>query len=242
MKRWGLLGAICFSVVFAADLLAGEVKLTWKANSESDLSGYNVYCGKSSRRYGPPVKAGKSTTCTLSNLEAGTTYYFAITALDTSGNESGYSAEIKAAPKAAPKAATKAATSSSAPGKVKASVALWWTTDKNRSSTVPVEIYDGSTLLAKVKVNQKGNGGKWNTLGSYTFSNAPKVVVVANGTGTVCADALMITGPDGSKVIVDNGKANTSQTGTWKVSSGANYYGSKSVFAKDNATYTFKAK
>jgi hypothetical protein len=229
MKFLVFFGALCLTLVFAGNLFAGEVTLRWNANGETDLSGYNVYYGKSSRRYGAPVKIGKKTSCTISNLDTGTNYYFSITALDTGGNESGYSAEIKAAAKAA---ATTA----------KTKVALWWTTYSNRSKAVLVKIYDGSTLLARVKVNQRLNGGKWNTLGSYTFKSTPKVRVVANGTGTVCADAVRVTKPDGTKIIVDNGDRATSKTGTWMASSGAKYYGRKSVYAKDDANYTFTMK
>ena len=43
-----------------------------------------------------------------------------------------------------------------------------------------------------------------------------------------------------SDVIIDNGEAGTSSTGTWKISSGVNAYGGNSLFANKAATYTYQ--
>jgi fibronectin type 3 domain-containing protein len=232
MKRFGFWGVLVLPFVLASTLMAGEVTLQWNANSEADLSGYNVYYGTSSRSYGPPVSAGKKTSFTVSNLKAGTQYYLAVTAVDTAGNESGYSKEIQTS--------TTDAAAGSETNKTK--VDLWWTEYSNRSTAVVVKIYDGSTVIDKIKVNQRANGGRWNTLGYYSFKSTPKIRIVANGTGTACADAARITKPNGKKIVVDNGDANASKSGTWKRSYGINYYGRKSLFANNDASYTFKMK
>ncbi len=88
-----------FAASLAFQLLAGgvhaaQVTLAWDANTDSDLQAYKVYNGTASRTYSFNTNVGKSTTCTISELAAGTTYYFAVTALDTAGNESGYSSEV----------------------------------------------------------------------------------------------------------------------------------------------------
>ena len=70
-----------------------KATLTWNGNTESDLAGYKVYTGTSSGAYGPPVDVGKVTTFDVINLQSGKTYYFAVTAYDKSGNESGNSNE-----------------------------------------------------------------------------------------------------------------------------------------------------
>lgn len=77
-------------------VLAASVTLRWQANQEPDISGYNLYYGNQSRNYGLPIPAGSATSYTVDNLTEETTYYFAISAVDTSGNESGYSVEISA--------------------------------------------------------------------------------------------------------------------------------------------------
>lgn len=247
MKRLAVAVFLGLPFLLVADLLAGEVALTWSANREADLSGYHLYYGKASRRYGSPIKLGKATAYTLTNLDTGSTYYFSLTAVDTAGNESGYSAEIKAVAKASAASASAAEpdqTAAIAVPKVTGTVKLhlWWTTYASRSKAVPVKIYDGSKLLAKTKINQRKNGGRWNSLGTYTFKKGARVVIVANGTGTACADALRLTRSNGNKIFLDNGQAGTSQTGTWARSQGANPYGGHSVYANRDATYTFKTR
>ena len=76
----------------------GSATVTWNANTESDLAGYRVYYGTSSRNYPNSISLGKVTSGTVSGLTVGTTYYFAVKAVDTSGNLSGYSAEVTKKP------------------------------------------------------------------------------------------------------------------------------------------------
>ena len=71
--------------------MAAQVTLAWDANSESDLGGYRVHYGTSSTSYSVHIDVNKATTYTVTGLTAGQTYYFAATAYDTSGNESGFS-------------------------------------------------------------------------------------------------------------------------------------------------------
>ncbi len=83
-------------LVLPASVWAASVELKWKTNNERDLSHYNVYYGKSPRNYGNPIPVGKKSSFRIDGLEKNKTYYFAITAVDTAGNESGFSSEIKA--------------------------------------------------------------------------------------------------------------------------------------------------
>jgi fibronectin type 3 domain-containing protein len=61
------------------------------------VQGYRVYYGTSSRAYLQTKGAGLDSTgetdFVVTNLQAGRTYYFAVTAYDASGNESDYSSE-----------------------------------------------------------------------------------------------------------------------------------------------------
>ena len=85
---------ILFIFLFAPNLHAATVSLTWNANKESDLAGYRIYQRKlSSTDYGSPVFSRMpsnpdSPKVTISNLLEGTPYGFIATAFDTSGNES----------------------------------------------------------------------------------------------------------------------------------------------------------
>lgn len=68
--------------------------LSWNTNPETDLAGYKVYMGTSSGLYGSPIDVGKATSYVMANLKVGNTYYFSVTAYDTSGNESLHSSEV----------------------------------------------------------------------------------------------------------------------------------------------------
>jgi len=58
----------------------------------TNLAGFKVYFGRSSGSYTNTVDIGNSTSYTVTNLSPGS-YYFAVTAYDTTGLESGYSNE-----------------------------------------------------------------------------------------------------------------------------------------------------
>jgi hypothetical protein len=80
---------------------AGKVALAWDAASSTNLAGYRVYYGTDSASYMQPkgqgIRVGNVTTYTVSELSTGKIYYFALTAFDKDGNESGYSSEVSKA-------------------------------------------------------------------------------------------------------------------------------------------------
>lgn len=74
---------------------AGQVQLAWDPNVESDLAGYVVLIGTTSRVYTQSLDVGPaSPTATVSGLADATTYYFAVRAFNTSGLQSGWSNEV----------------------------------------------------------------------------------------------------------------------------------------------------
>jgi hypothetical protein len=76
---------------------AVEVNLAWDPNTEPDVAGYKVYYGLGSRNYDRVMDVGNSTSCVVSGLEQGRTYYFAATAVNTANIESDFSNEVSAA-------------------------------------------------------------------------------------------------------------------------------------------------
>ncbi|MFH1777870.1 MAG: PKD domain-containing protein [Candidatus Omnitrophota bacterium] len=76
------------------------VDLSWPANTEDDLYGYNLYRTTISGMDYIKVNTGLITETSYQDtgLTNGTTYYYVITAIDNLGNESGYSEEISAVP------------------------------------------------------------------------------------------------------------------------------------------------
>ena len=81
-------------LIYTTFSYAAQVTLEWNANTEQDLAGYMIYQGTSSRDYDASMDVGNWTRATIENLEDNETYYFALTAYDTDGNESGYSNEV----------------------------------------------------------------------------------------------------------------------------------------------------
>ncbi|GMV51116.1 MAG: hypothetical protein AMXMBFR67_26590 [Nitrospira sp.] len=71
----------------------GTVTVTWNANTEADLRGYRVYVGKSSGARSQMYDVGNVTSTRLT-LPLGSTYFFVVTAYDSSGNESSPSGEL----------------------------------------------------------------------------------------------------------------------------------------------------
>ena len=71
-----------------------SVNLAWDHNSEPDIAGYHVLLGVASGQYTQTIDAGPATTATIPDLAAGTNYFFAVTAYNTSGFESLPSSEL----------------------------------------------------------------------------------------------------------------------------------------------------
>ncbi|PIQ75467.1 MAG: hypothetical protein COV84_01075 [Candidatus Portnoybacteria bacterium CG11_big_fil_rev_8_21_14_0_20_40_15] len=95
-----------FIFAIGADIaLAGSATISWNANTESDLAGYKIYYGTASRTgtdpktcglcgYSTSLNVGNVRTYTFSSLTNGQTYYFSVTAYDTSNNESSFSSQV----------------------------------------------------------------------------------------------------------------------------------------------------
>lgn len=73
---------------------ANNLSLAWNSSPSASSAGYRVYYGTTSGSYSYQIDAGNSSSGTISNLTAGTTYYIAATAYDAFGNESSLSGEI----------------------------------------------------------------------------------------------------------------------------------------------------
>ncbi len=80
--------------VFSAAAPNSFIDLTWSANTEPDLGGYNVYRHIGN---GPPVKINSELVKTPRfpdpNIQSGMKYFYSVTAVDLRGNESGKSEE-----------------------------------------------------------------------------------------------------------------------------------------------------
>ncbi|MCP4259106.1 MAG: hypothetical protein GY774_16595 [Planctomycetes bacterium] len=88
-------GLICFILsgfLFSTTVFAAKFTLEWDANKEVGLKGYKVYQGNSAGSYTNNYDVGNVLTHALILPEG--EYFFAITAYDDNGTESGYSKEV----------------------------------------------------------------------------------------------------------------------------------------------------
>jgi len=71
-----------------------QLTLAWDANVEPTLAGYKLYVGEASGVYGSTIDVGNVTSVTVTTLQAGHLYFFAVSAYDQAGVESGFSNEV----------------------------------------------------------------------------------------------------------------------------------------------------
>ncbi len=101
MNRKVFLGMLSMIVFLGAQAgFAATVNLAWDPNTESDLDGYRVHYGTTSRSegvYGNVAQVDDEGVSSVQiDLPEDGTYYFSLTAFDSAGNESGFSNEVSA--------------------------------------------------------------------------------------------------------------------------------------------------
>ena len=90
-----------FSIVTATASQARDVTLQWDASTDTSITGYKVnynadsattpFSGTGAVQGASPYNVNKVTTATLTGLDAGRAYYFAVTAYNAAGTQSAYS-------------------------------------------------------------------------------------------------------------------------------------------------------
>jgi hypothetical protein len=98
-----LLGAVLIAPSFvqaggiasAPTPMSSTVTLSWDKSSDTGVKGYRLHFGPTpGGNYSRLVEVGNATTCTLSDLKPGQTYYCVVTAYNAAGKESPPSNEI----------------------------------------------------------------------------------------------------------------------------------------------------
>lgn len=75
-----------------------HVSLAWDAHIDPAVTGYRVHYGAVSGNYTSSIVVENGTTITIPGLASGIVYHFAITAINSSGSESGFSNQVSFLP------------------------------------------------------------------------------------------------------------------------------------------------
>jgi len=137
---------IIFCLIFLLNASAGiaaDTTLTWDpptlnedGSALEDLDGYILYFGTASDTYTQSIDVNNVTTYELTGLTIGATYYFAMTAYDTSGNESTYSNELIRTIQAPADTTPPAISSIQASGLTESSATVSWSTNEGANTQV----------------------------------------------------------------------------------------------------------
>lgn len=207
---------------------AGTADLSWTAPTTNtdgttltDLAGFKVYYGTSSGNYGAPVDIGNQTSYTVAGLGSGT-YYFSVTAYNSSGNESTISNEGSKTIVAAPPVISGVSANNITPS----GATIIWTTDILSNSQVEYGLntsYGSLTTLASSLVSNHSqviSGLQASTI--YHFR-----VRSTDGAGnlTISGDNTFTTSAVTFPVISGIGASNVTTTGatiTWNTDVASN--------------------
>jgi hypothetical protein len=215
--------------LFAALLISGvpakaaEITLAWDQNAEPNLSGYKVYSGTASRNYAGAVDVGNWTSCVMSGLEPGKTYYFAAKAYNATGSESDYSSEVVY----------------SAPAACSFSLSPASQTYSSSGGTGGVSVSAGSTCTWTAV-----SGASWLTVTAGSSGAGPGAVsfAVAANTGSASRTATLTIGGQAFTVT------QSGYVGSFTISASAGSGGSispsgtSSLPSGGSVTYTIKPK
>ena len=186
-----------------------SVDLTWDEPTEytdgtplTSLGGYKIYTGNTPGNYSQVLDVGNVTSYTLSGLNDGTTYYFAVTAYSTGGSLSLFSSEVSFTIQTPPVLYTINSTAGSG-GTISPTGTI--TVDSGGIQTFAITPNTGFQITGVIV-----DGTSVGAVTNYTFSN-----VTANHTISAAFTAIAYT------ITATAGSGGTiSPTGTTTISSG----------------------
>lgn len=171
--------------VFSGNSFAGTVNLAWDPSASSNVGGYKVAYGTSSGSYTSTIDVGNKTSYSLTSLQDGAKYYFAVKAYDTTKTtESAYSNEINAAVPTSTTTAITAAFTPSAPISVVQNTSITFTdtttgTVTSRKWDLPGSNAPNFTSTAQAVTVSYPNAGTYNvTLTVNDSASTTKAVTV----------------------------------------------------------------
>jgi hypothetical protein len=191
--------AITIVLIFPVLGFGSSATISWNKNTDDDLGGYKVYYGtKKGGPYGSSTAqiAKTKTSCTISDLSAGT-YYFVVVAIDNSKNESIYSSEVTktiVSEKSSPATTTTTSSSSTTtPTKTTTNTASTSSTKSSSSasstSTSPTIALPANGIYGQVS----GNASQADQV-SFSFpARSKKVTIIYQGYNMTSDSQVSIT-------------------------------------------------
>ena len=185
-----------------------SVTLAWDPNPGSAIAGYRLYDGVASQTYTNVIDTGAATTQAITNLAAGVTYFFAVTAYDTNGLESDYSSEVSYTVPPPTNSAPLISLSSPANGALftaPAAINLAADVTSNGHTIGQVQFYNGVTLLGAVAAAPYSFA--WNNVSAGTYSLSATAVYDSGATvGSAAANVTVAAGkpPSGLTFAADS--------------------------------------
>jgi hypothetical protein len=224
-----LLAVVSLLSIYAARAQTSSVQLAWNPSVGPHPAGYRIYDGISSHTYTNIVQVGNVTNATISGLPVGVTYFFSVTAYDTTGLESPFSNEISYKVTNSPPNCTYTLTpvsnSSSASGgtgsvTVTAGPGCAW----SASSTVPwITVTSGATGTGSGAVNYSVQANTSNSTRTGDLTIAGESFTVAQA-GVGCSYAIA---PASASLGAPGGSGTASVTAgggcVWTATSGVSW-------------------
>ena len=183
---------ILASVIPSSLLAASSVTLAWNPRTGTNIAGYRVYYGPTSRTYTNTVTVGNATTATISNLVSGATYYFAATAYDTSNLESDFSNEASTNTLGSPTIVL-TSPANNATFAAPATISLAASVSPNGHSITRVQFYHGTTLLGED--TSAPYAFTWSSVPIGSYSLTARLVYDAGSTLSSAAANVTVTPP-----------------------------------------------
>jgi hypothetical protein len=188
-----ILGGFFGLIMLGASAYAqSSVTLAWDPDPDNSVAGYRLYEGVLSRTYTNVIDTGNATIATVSNLVWGTTYYFAVTAYDTNGQESALSDEISFTvplPTNTPPTIALTSPTDGASFAAPASISLAASVTANGHTVAKVQFYNGTNLLAES--TDAPYGFVWTNVGEGSYSLS--AMAVYDSDSSVSATPVNVT-------------------------------------------------
>jgi hypothetical protein len=211
-RNKGTVAAAFFILLFFCNTYSawgGSAILAWNPDSGSGIAEYRLYQGIASRAYTNSINTGNATNATVSGLVSGVTYYFAVTAIATSGLESQPSSEVTYTPtqtSTTPPTITLTSPADKSTYAAPATMSLAATAVANGHTITEVRFFNGGTLLGEDIAAPYTL--TWSNVSAGTYSVSAALVFDATNTLTTTPVSVSVAAPppsNGASFAADSG-------------------------------------